>query len=178
MGEGRGQGGRQKILSAGDGRVRSDDGRCEMSRGETEEADGDGELSGWMKYLAVKTEEEQYKIVELKFKGAMNIYEAEGRLDERGEIVRRMHQEGFSVADIEKATRLSKKEIKIALDGYTLCKFKEVMEFCKIDGQRAERFDITKRMRKEGFSVADIARATDVSEDEVKEALCGDALDS
>jgi lambda repressor-like predicted transcriptional regulator len=142
-----------------------------MSRSETEEADGDGELSGWMKYLAVKTDEEQYKIVELKFKGAMNIYEAEGRLNERGNIAMRMHEEGFGVADIIKATRLSKKEIKIALEGYTLCKFKEVLEFCKLDGKLAERFDITKRMHQEGFSVTDIAIATDVSEDEVKKTL-------
>jgi lambda repressor-like predicted transcriptional regulator len=45
------------------------------------------------------------------------------------------------------------------------------MEFCKLDGKWAERFDITKRMHQEGFSIADIARATKVSKNEVKETL-------
>jgi lambda repressor-like predicted transcriptional regulator len=142
-----------------------------MRHSKTEDADSGDELGGWKKYLSVRTKDEQYKIVELKFKGAMDMYEAEGRFTERGDIAWRMHQEGFSVADIMKATRLSEKEINQALDGYTLCVFKETMEFCKLDGEWAERFDVTKRMHKEGFSIADIARATDVSEDEVKETL-------
>jgi len=57
------------------------------------------------------------------------------------------------------------------VDGHTLCVFRETMEFAKLDGKWAERFDITKRMHREGFSVADIAKATNVSEDEVKESL-------